>query len=154
LIQIKPAIHDSWLAPTSKPTPVLVENAMADRSSGSAAPPHSQQAAKGWNGQLNSLLAINERAFRAWARGMSSLTEEVNRFAQARLREDTEAWQVLAATRSPMDALDYQRRYAEKAATQYFEEAGRLSQLALSVATEGFSSLQGEIAEASFSPPA
>jgi hypothetical protein len=135
-----------------KANPVTVENAMADRSSGSSASSRNQQAAKGWNGQLNSLLAINERAFRAWARGMSSFTEEVNRFAQARLREDTEAWQVLAAARSPIDALECQRRYAEKAASQYFEEAGKLSQLAMSVASEGFSSLQSELAEASLSP--
>jgi phasin family protein len=124
---------------------------MADRSSG-ATSSQSQKAAKGWNGQLNSLLGINERAFRAWARGMSSITEEVNRFAQARLREDTETWQVLAAARSPMDAFECQRRYAEKVASQYFEEAGKLSQIAMSVASEGFSSLQSELTEASLSP--
>jgi phasin family protein len=112
----------------------------------------SPAAAKGWDGQVGSLLAINERAFRSWARGISAFTEEMSRFTQARLKEDAETWQVLAACRSPMDALECQRRYAEKAAEQYLAEAGKLSQIAVSVASENLSSLQSEAAEASLSP--
>lgn len=108
--------------------------------------------ALGWNGQLDSLLAANERAFRAWARGVSTIAEEMNRFTQSRLREDAEAWQVLATARSPMDALECQRRFAEKAAAQYMEEAGRLSQLAVSIANESYSSAETELAEATLSP--
>ncbi len=108
--------------------------------------------AKGWDGQLSSLLAINERAFRSWARGISAFTEEMSRFTQARLREDTETWQVLVGCRNPMDALECQRRYAEKAAEQYLAEAGKLSEIAVSVANENLSSLQTEAAEATLSP--
>jgi len=110
------------------------------------------QPALGWNGELDSLLAVNERAFRAWARGVSTIAEEMNRFAQARLREDAETWQVTATARNPMDALECQRRFAEKAATQYMEEAGKLSQLAVSIASESLSSAQTELAEATLSP--
>lgn len=124
---------------------------MPARSSNSPSP-ESLQPALGWNGELDSLLAVNERAFRAWARGVSTIAEEMNRFAQARLREDAETWQVLATARNPMDALECQRRFAEKAATQYMEEAGKLSQLAVSIASESLSSAQSELAEATLSP--
>lgn len=111
-----------------------------------------QSPAKGWNGQLSSLLAVNERAFRSWARGVAAFSEEMTRFTQARLREDTETWQVLAACRNPMDALECQRRYAEKAAEQYLAEAGKLSEIAVSVANENLTALQSEAAEATLSP--
>lgn len=118
----------------------------AKQSSKSATP------AKGWDGQVSSLLAINERAFRAWTRGVSAFTEEMSRFTQERLKEDAETWQVLAACRNPMDALECQRRFAEKAAEQYMAEAGKLSEIAVSVANENLTALQTEAAEASLSP--
>jgi len=107
--------------------------------------------AKGWDGNLASLLAVNERAFRSWARGVSAFTEEMARFTEARLREDNAAWQVLAACRSPLDAFECQRRYAEKATEQYLAEAGKLSELAMTLANENLAALQSEAGEATVS---
>lgn len=94
------------------------------------------------NEQFNSLFALNERAFTSWVRGVSAFAEEVGRFTQTRLHEDAEVWQVLATCRTPMDALECQRRYAEKAAGDYMDEANKLTRLAVDAANEGLSSLQ------------
>jgi len=114
---------------------------MADLSKSKASSGASAQS-NPWNGQLNSLFALNEEAFTSWARGVSAFAEEMGRFTQTRLHEDAEAWQVLATCRNPMDALECQRRYAEKAAGQYIEEANKLTQLVMDAANGGLSSLQ------------
>lgn len=95
-----------------------------------------------WEGQFNSLVALNEGAFTSWARGVSAFAEEMGRFTQTRLHEEAEVWQVLATCRNPMEALECQRRYAEKAAGQYVEEANKLTQLVMDAANSGLSSLQ------------
>lgn len=106
--------------------------------------------AKGWDGQLASLLAVNERAFRSWARGVSAFAEEMTRFTEERLREDGAAWQVLATCRSPIDALECQRRFAAKATEQYLAEAGKLSEIAMTLASESLAALQSGAGEQSF----
>lgn len=95
-----------------------------------------------WNGQFNALFALNEQAFTSWVRGVSACAEEMGRFTQTRLHEDAAVWQVLAACRNPMEALECQRRYAEKAAGQYIEEANKLTELVINAANGGLSSLQ------------
>ena len=95
-----------------------------------------------WAEQFNPPFALNERAFTSWVRGVSAFAEEIGRFTQIRLHEDTEVWQVLATCRNPMEAIECQKRYAEKAAGQYIEEANKLTQLVMDVANEGFLSLQ------------
>ena len=105
--------------------------------------------AKGWDGQLASLLAVNERAFRSWARGVSAFAEEMTRFTEERLREDGAAWQVLATCRSPIDALECQRRFAAKATEQYLAEAGKLSEIAMTLASESLAALQSGAGEQS-----
>lgn len=104
--------------------------------------------AEGWDGQVASLLAMNQRAYRSLARGVSAFAEEMTRFTAARLREDSAAWQVLAACRSPIDAFECQRRYAETATEQYLAEAGKLSEIAMTVASENLAALQSDAAEA------
>ena len=106
--------------------------------------------AKGWDGQFASLLAVNERAFRSWARGISAFTEEMTRFTEERLREEGAAWQVLATCRSPIDALECQRRFAAKATEQYLAEAGKLSEIAMTLASESLAALQSGAGEQSF----
>ena len=95
-----------------------------------------------WLEQFTGLFAFNEQAFASWARGVSAVAEEMGRFTQARWHEDAEIWQVLAACRNPLDAIECQRRYAEKAAGQYMEEANKLTQLVMDATNESFTSLQ------------
>jgi len=78
---------------------------MADLSKSKASSGASAQS-NPWNGQFNSLFALNEEAFASWARGVSAFAEEMGRFTQTRLHEDAEVWQVLATCRNPIDALD------------------------------------------------
>ena len=102
------------------------------------------RAAKGWDTQFESLMSVNERAFRNWASGISAFAEEIAQFTKTQLNDGAEGWQVLAACKSPADALEVQRRYAEKAAGLYFEEAGKLTRLAMTMASGGLSALQNE----------
>lgn len=106
--------------------------------------------AKGWDEQVASLLAINERAFRFWTRGVSAFAEEMTRFTEERLREDGAAWQVLATCRSPIDALECQRRFVVKATEQYLAEAGKLSEIAMTLAGESVAAVQSSAGEQSF----
>lgn len=91
---------------------------------------------------FNSLFVLNQQAFTSWMRGVSAFAEEVGRFTQTRLHEDAEVWRVLATCRNPMEALECQRRYAEKATGHYMDEANKLTQLAMGVANDSLSSLQ------------
>jgi hypothetical protein len=87
--------------------------------------------------------AVNQQAVAQWLRTMSELSLEVARFAQIRFQEDVAAWSALLACHKPEDAMDCQRRFVVKAAQQYGEEIGKLSQMAMRVAAIGpFSSAQ------------
>jgi hypothetical protein len=105
------------------------------------------RAAKGWDTQFESLLAVNERAYRNWVSGVSAFADEVAQFTKARLNEGAESWQMLAACKTPIEALECQRRYADKAAGQYFEQAKKLTQLAVDIASNGLSSMQSVTGE-------
>lgn len=96
----------------------------------------------GWDPRL--LFRINQHAIECWARGGSALREEMTQFVHARMQEDMGTWARLTICRDPIEAFECQRHYAEKAATDYFDEAGKLSRLAMSIATESVSALQGE----------
>jgi hypothetical protein len=78
--------------------------------------------------------------FTSWFRGVGILSGEMTRFIQDRLSEDMTAWSVLASCRTPEEAFECQRRFAEKATAQYAEEITKLSQLMLDLATEGLQS--------------
>lgn len=100
------------------------------------------RAARSVDTQFESLMSANERAFRSWANGISAFAEEIAQFTKARLSESAESWQVLATCKTPADALECHQRYARKAADQYFEQANKLTQLAMNMANDGFSSLR------------
>jgi hypothetical protein len=86
---------------------------------------------------LGPLLEANQLGLARWFHGMFEISQEISQFAQNRLREDAAAWLQLASCRSAEDALDCQQRFVERAMRQYFEEATRLSQLAMNVASAG-----------------
>ena len=88
------------------------------------------------------LVEANQRAFTRWFQGLSELSQEITQFTQNRLREDMAAWSTLAGCKSPEDAFECQRRFAEKATSQYSDEITKLSRLMASLAADGLTSLQ------------
>ena len=96
------------------------------------------------NWDAGQLLAANQHALEAWARAVSALTDEVSQFVQARLREDMSTWTKLAACKDPSQAFECNSQYFQKATTDYFGEAGKLSRLTMNVASDSFSAFRGE----------
>ena len=101
-----------------------------------------KMAASSWD--PSSILAMNQKALECWARAISALTEEMGHFVQARLQEDMGTWTKLTSCKDPNQALECQRQYAEKAATDYFDEANKLSRLTIGLANDSFSAFQAK----------
>ena len=108
--------------------------------------------AYGWDARAVS--GLSQHALEHWAHGVSALTDEVTHFVQARMQEDMSAWAKLANCRNPNEIFACQRHFTEKAASDYFDEAGKLSHLVVRIASEGFSSLRAEGATGSASKEA
>lgn len=89
------------------------------------------------------IFGLSQQALERWVHGVSAVTEEMTQFVQGRVQEDMGVWMRLAACRDPNEVLECQRHFMEKATHDYFQEAGKLSRLAMSIATEGFGSPQG-----------
>jgi hypothetical protein len=68
---------------------------------------------------------------------VNALSQEIAQFTQMRLQEDMAAWSTLASCNSPEDAFECQRRLAEKATAGYVAEVAKLSQMMMSLASEG-----------------
>ena len=96
----------------------------------------------GWSPNYALLLEANQRAFARWLNGMNALSQEIAQFTQSRLQEDVAAWSTLASCSSPEAAFEYQRRFAEKATAGYVAEVTKLSQMMMSLASEGLESRQ------------
>ena len=103
--------------------------------------PKSKPPTEAWTPVYAAMFESNQHAFTHWLQGIFALSQEISQFAQARLQEDMAAWSTLTACRSPEEAMDCQRRFAAKATEQYAEEITKLSQMVVSAAGEGFSSL-------------
>lgn len=86
------------------------------------------------------LLESNQQAFARWFSGITTLSAEVTRFIQNRLQDDMAAWSALASCRTPEEAFECQRHFAEEATAQYSQEITKLSQLMLRLATDGLGS--------------
>jgi len=86
------------------------------------------------------LIESNQRAFARWFQGINALSQEIAQFTQGRLQEDIAAWSTLASCDSPTAALECQRRFAEKATAGYVAEITKLSQMMMSLASEGLAS--------------
>ena len=91
------------------------------------------------------LVEAQQQLFTSWLRCIGSLSGELTRFVMDRLSDDMAAWSALAACKTPEEAAECQRRFAKKAAAQYAEEVAKLSQLMLSLATEGVNSCRREL---------
>jgi hypothetical protein len=100
---------------------------------------------EGWGDPLF-LLGMGQRAFESWSRGAGAFTSEIVNFAQSRLQEDMSAWSRLMECKQPADALECQRQFAQKMASDYAEEAGKLTRLMTQVATDSFSAYMKETA--------
>jgi hypothetical protein len=71
---------------------------------------------------------------------MNVLSQEIAQFIQSRLQEDLAAWSTLASCKSPEEAFECHRRFAAKATEEYGAEITKLSQLMMSLASEGLAS--------------
>ncbi len=99
-------------------------------------PPASDESMSGYG----PLFEANQQVFNSWCRGVGAVSGEVTRFIQDRWSEDMAAWSALAHCRTPEEAFECQRRFVEKAMTQYAEEIAKLSQLMLTLTTQGVDS--------------
>ncbi len=77
----------------------------------------------------------SQHAWEHWLNSLTELSREIVQFTQHRLQEDTEAWMRFAACRSPDEAFACQQRFTEAAMKEYFDEATRLSQLIVGMAS-------------------
>jgi len=85
--------------------------------------------AKGSQLDYGFLFEANQRALERWFKGVNNFSQELAQFTQSRLQEDLTAWSTLASCRTFEDVFACQRRFAEKATSQYSEEVGKLSRL-------------------------
>jgi Phasin protein len=97
-----------------------------------AAPPRS-----GWAPNYGFLLEANQLAVARWLNGVNALSQEIAQFTQTRLQEGMAAWSTLASCSGPEAAFECQRRLTEKATTGYMAEVTKLSQMMMSLASEG-----------------
>jgi phasin family protein len=102
----------------------------------------------GWSPNYAVLLEPNQ-AFARWLNGMNAMSQEIAQFTQSRLQEDMAAWSTLASCRTPEAAFECQRRFAEKATAGYVAEVTKLSQMMMSLASEGLEAHQRGAAAAS-----
>ena len=74
----------------------------------------------------------------AMAKGALDLSCEMARFSLDRLKEDLAVCETLRGCQNPSEAFDCNRRFAERATTQYLEYAGKLSDLLAQAARVAF----------------
>jgi hypothetical protein len=63
----------------------------------------------------------------------AELYEELMAFWQSRFQADIDAWKAFASCRNPGEFFEYQRQFAQKAATQYCDEASKLTSRVIDV---------------------
>ena len=70
--------------------------------------------------------------------GMAGLGQEMMSFMTRRLQEDMETSRSMLACRTPEEAFQVQRRFAETATREYFAEAQKVMEMAARVARSGW----------------
>jgi phasin family protein len=108
-----------------------------------AQPDNGTTPTSGWAPNYGFLPEANQRAFARWFNGMNALSQEIAQFTQTRLQEDMAAWSTLASCTSPGDAFECQWRLTERATAAYAAEVTKLSQMMVSLASEGLKPRQG-----------
>jgi phasin family protein len=96
-------------------------------------------------GDYDFRVKANQQAFARWFHGVTTLSGELAQFIQARLQDDLAAWSALAACRTPEEALECQRRFAEGATRQYSEEITKLSQMMVKLAADGLETFRRRV---------
>jgi hypothetical protein len=96
--------------------------------------PKTGQSGNGLQQNYNHLLEANQRVLTRWFRGMAEISQEVVQFTQSRLQEEMAVWSSLAGCKKPEEVFQCQRQFAEKTASQYAEEIGKLSQMVMQLA--------------------
>ncbi len=85
---------------------------------------------------------------RAVLDGMAEISQEMMTFMSHRLQEDMEASKSLMACTTPEEAFQVQRRFAETATREYFDEARKVMEMAARVARDGWAPVERRTAEA------
>ena len=85
---------------------------------------------------------------RAVLDGMAEIGQEMVSFMNRRFQEDMEVSKSLLACKTPEEAFNLQRRFAETATREYFEEARKVMELAARVARDGWAPVERHTTEA------
>ena len=85
---------------------------------------------------------------RAVMDGMAEIGQEMMTFVNRRFQEDMEVSRLLLECKTPEEAFDVQRRFAETATRAYFEEVRKVMELAAKVARDGWAPVERRTAEA------
>lgn len=101
----------------------------------------------GWDPQP--LFGAGQPAFEVWTHVIGELAAEMTHFVQGRVQEDIAAWSKLAQCRNLGEAFGLQSDFAQKAMTDYFEEATKLSDLTMRAADQAFPPAHAERAPGS-----
>jgi hypothetical protein len=72
-----------------------------------------------------------QNAFASWVQATSELATEMGDFTRARMQADWETVTALMSCRDPATGFRYQCQAVEKTLKDYFDEAGKLSRLAM-----------------------
>lgn len=97
------------------------------------------------NEQLEKMTAFNgaamevfTQAFQAYASGVATLNGELLGFVNTRLKHDADLGQALAKCSNWADATNLQQDWAQTASEEYSAEAGKLMEMASTVAKESW----------------
>jgi hypothetical protein len=107
-----------------------------------AAQRHSATRKEAWAPLYGPLFEGPQHAWARWLQALFAVSQEISQFTQHRLQEDMAAWAAMATCHNPEEAMACQRRFAEKATTQYTEEINKLSQMMMNIAGENMSAVQ------------
>ena len=88
------------------------------------------------------LIGANQKTFECWTRAVATVTEEMSQFLQTRVQEGLGMWSKLATCKDMGQVLECQYEFAQKAATDYLDEARKLSQLTMTLASDNLAALK------------
>jgi len=126
---------------------------MANKAKASAPQGKGSLEPENWSERWGSMLQANRATLDYWAtvsgsmmRGLFEMSQQMVQFAQVRLGEDVKVYETLCHCKDPGEALDCQKRFAEKATAQYLEQVNALNGLMTQISTESLSSMQRAMA--------
>jgi hypothetical protein len=87
---------------------------------------------------FGSLFDSGRYALDRWTHALFECGSELSAFAMTRWQQELESWKALSTCRSPEELMQCQYGYAQKAATDYMAEAGKLTQVMMDAASAAF----------------